>query len=319
MIIACPRCGTPYAVEEAVFGPRPRVVQCSGCECRWTQQPEATASTEPALASTEKRPEIESADSWERPEPDEDVDEVASTQHEPDTAAADTVRLADDEPTETSKLDAEPSAYTIDDDAAMDGEATAADGEDRDDGDDAESSDDAMDAKDTDIAAAPQQPERRKTGVIRAKRLSGARSLVMIVAAVATVIALSALLIAARGPIIAAVPASAGIYRTLGLGPDTLGAGLEIRDVTGARKDDRGEHVLTVTGLIANVIDQPAPIPIVRVSLFDAAGQELQFVTLPSRQHSLAAGETLPFEAQINEPSPHAKRIRVRFVPASSS
>ncbi|QLH40229.1 MAG: zinc-ribbon domain-containing protein [Defluviicoccus sp.] len=43
MIIACPHCGTSYAVEADVFGPEARTVECSACGGRWQQAPAAHA------------------------------------------------------------------------------------------------------------------------------------------------------------------------------------------------------------------------------------------------------------------------------------
>ena len=144
-------------------------------------------------------------------------------------------------------------------------------------------------------------------------RLPDSSGLIATIVAMATVIALAALLIGLRGPILAALPASAGFYGIFGLLPDPLGAGLEIRDVASARAREGSTDVLTVSGVVANITGGPADVPSIRVSLYDAGDRELQFVDLPSTRTSLASAETMNFDVQIPDPQPGARRVRVGF------
>ena len=136
------------------------------------------------------------------------------------------------------------------------------------------------------------------------------------VAAVATFITLAAVLIMLRGPIISVLPSAAGVYGVFGLAPDPLGAGLEIREIEGARELQGSEDVLRVTGVVANVADSTQPLPSIRVSLFDDNDKEVQFTTLVQKHEHLEPGEALSFDATITEPQPEARRIRVGFVAA---
>jgi hypothetical protein len=54
-------------------------------------------------------------------------------------------------------------------------------------------------------------------------------------------------------------------------------------------------------------------LPALRVSLYDLADEELQFVTVPHAQESLDAGQTVPFQATIPSSRPEARRLRVGF------
>ena len=75
-------------------------------------------------------------------------------------------------------------------------------------------------------------------------------------------------------------------------------------------------EVFHQTGEVANVVNKPASLPTIRVSLYDAHDNELQFVTLANARQTLAAGETLVFDTRITDPRPEAKRVRVGFTPS---
>jgi len=127
-------------------------------------------------------------------------------------------------------------------------------------------------------------------------------------------------LVLARGPIVSAIPGTAALYRGVGLLGDEVGVGLEIRDVRSARQRDGADEVLTIEGIVANVTDEPLELPEIRVSLSDADGEELQFVTVPPDMPTLPPGETVSFEARISNPSAIVRRVKVKFAgPAESS
>ena len=148
----------------------------------------------------------------------------------------------------------------------------------------------------------------------RSQLRRGGRMLVAAIAAAATFLSLTALLILLRGPVVSTMPEAAKLYGLVGLAPDPLGQGLQIREIASARERIGGQDVLKVTGMVANVVQSREPLPTLRITLFDTADRELQWVTVPPALKSLDPGQTVPFEAEIPALSPDARLLRVGFV-----
>ena len=128
-----------------------------------------------------------------------------------------------------------------------------------------------------------------------------------------------AVLILARDPIVAVVPGAAKIYGMVGLSGEELGAGLDIRDVSSAREPTGDSETLVIEGVIANTSNGPRNVPLVRVALFDADNEELQFVMVSPDQIALPPGETIDFMARLENPAATARRIKVTFAPRDES
>jgi predicted Zn finger-like uncharacterized protein len=298
MIIACPRCETSYAVDAAQFGPRDRVVRCSACDFRWSQRPHEAGEADTGEGSPSVSPTAEIADLPDRLQPIREaepigreaplsapVSAVAAVEAPSAPApavdkatAADTVALLPEGQVRYT-LQEQPSSPPPQDGAGVEAAATT-----------------------TGEAPGAEQPDGRF-----------GRASVAGMAALATIVALAAILVLLRQPIVSAVPNAAGIYGLIGLAPDPLGHGLEIREVASRRERVGGADVLSVTGIVANVSGQREPLPPLRVSLYDPADEELQSVTVPHAQESLGAGESVRFEATIPGSRPDARRLRVGF------
>lgn len=143
------------------------------------------------------------------------------------------------------------------------------------------------------------------------------KTAVLAAGAVAAALLLSVgLLAASRGPIMAAFPGAAGFYGAFGLAPtDGFAEGLEIRGVSSTRSWSDGEQILTVAGDLANVAEQPRNLPMVRVVLVDGSDAEVQEVVVLPPGETLPVGETIRFEARINNPADTAERIKVSLAP----
>jgi hypothetical protein len=133
-------------------------------------------------------------------------------------------------------------------------------------------------------------------------------------AAAAAVIFVVAALIAARDSVVAALPGAAKAYAWLGLGGETLGAGLNIVDVGSARERSEAGETLVVTGAVTNVAAEPRPVPMIRVVLLDPDEEELQSAVVEPARPDLAPGERLDFAARIDRPAAAARRIKVTFL-----
>lgn len=344
MIIACPRCATSYAVRAELFGGQQRPVQCSACGCRWLQPPDQSAkegelesvaavrAAAGALLAREGREEPE----WWLPRDDSPVGVPAQPAQEPDRAGDEPPSAPEEETPDAAQPEAaRPAAFATpppqgtadapgadapganapgadapgaDAPGAVEAGAAAAAGPDH-------------EATGGTKAGASRRPTAGRTAAAPAHGI-GARaveilrrpSITAATAAVATLFTLSALLIVLRAQIISALPSAAGVYGVVGLAPDPLGAGLEIREIEIARELQGGEAVLRVMGVVANVADRPQPLPSIRVSLFDDDDEELQFTTLAHEHNHLSPGDALSFDARIIEPRPEARRVRVGFV-----
>jgi predicted Zn finger-like uncharacterized protein len=323
MIIACPRCATSYEVEAAAFGRRARRVQCSACACAWTQAaenaddahpPAAGGSAEAAARGSTEAAAGGSADAAEAFDHAERIESPKAANPAPD--------LLPETPPAAEARSAEPAADAqlphLGQPGPPAGTDQAAPGE---------SGGDAPAEADADTGTIPATPageaDTGETGAgtctvaadgrPRGAWLSRRRVLTAGATAAGTVLIFCALLIVLREPIVAALPAFAGVFGAVGLAPDPLGEGLEIRDVASAREHRGGEDQLVITGAVVNVDSRSAPLPALRVSLWDGADTELRTLVLADRPSALAQGERWTFTATLPGPPPDAKRIRVGF------
>lgn len=93
MIIACPACGTRYAVPDAAIGSEGRTVRCAKCKHSWFQEPPETELPSPAPAPVVAEPPAPppsappaSVAPSSRPEPTPSPPATPAPQPEPETA-----------------------------------------------------------------------------------------------------------------------------------------------------------------------------------------------------------------------------------------
>ena len=141
---------------------------------------------------------------------------------------------------------------------------------------------------------------------------TGRRGLWVSLATVGVIVIVLVGLVFARGPIVSLVPGLAGVYALAGLG-ETLGAGLRIDLGVPTREAEGEAKWIQVTGSVTNVSDKPRIVPVIRISLADAAGNEVQHVNIVPAKDELAPEETLEFTGRIDNPLPSARRADVWF------
>lgn len=141
---------------------------------------------------------------------------------------------------------------------------------------------------------------------------TGRRGLWVSLAAVGAVVIILLGLVFARAPIVSLVPGLAGVYALAGLG-ETLGAGLRIRLGLPTREGEGDAEWIQVKGSITNVSDKPRIVPVIRISLADAAGNEIRHLNILPAKDELAPEESLEFTGRFDYPPPTARRADVRF------
>ncbi len=116
-----------------------------------------------------------------------------------------------------------------------------------------------------------------------------------------------------KDQIVSFVPQAEEFYAMAGLVDNTIGAGLEFKDIRSEREEADGKDILVIWGSILNVTDQPKAIPLIRVSLYDARNEEVQFVEVKPTKPELEPSGTLGFKARLVDPVPTARRMEVTF------
>jgi predicted Zn finger-like uncharacterized protein len=157
-------------------------------------------------------------------------------------------------------------------------------------------------------------PSSIAAGRSAAKAAAARRSSFRIVALLAGAVVVLAIASAAigRNEIVAYFPASAPIYRSLGL-PVTVRLGLEFEDVTSERLVEGGISVLVVEGEIVNQSKQTRSVPPIRVTLLDGGGRQLQHEILNSKDLSLDAGGKTTFSGRLVNPPSQARNFSITF------
>lgn len=141
---------------------------------------------------------------------------------------------------------------------------------------------------------------------------TGRHGLWVSLAAVGAVVIVLLGLVFARGPIVSLVPGLAGVYALVGLG-QALGTGLRINLGLPTREAEGDEKWIQVKGTITNVSDKPRMVPVIRISLADAAGNEVRHLNVLPAKDELAPEESFEFTGRFDNPPPTARRADVRF------
>lgn len=291
MMLACPGCGSVYEVPPARLGARPRLVRCSACGTKWSyppQSPEGGTTSDPQAGEAVCEPNAKAVDeAGERPSAATPENSTAAgaidsaTRPAPEPAVAPEPGLAEASDTSSEFPEASPQTELA-----------------------------PAPADQSEVAA--EAPTDRKPRIWQKIRIRTGWAAAA--SATATVVGVFSLLFVLRGTMVASLPFSAGLYGLVGLLPQGPGAGLQFQDITSARQRRDGTDVLTVSGVVSNIVNEPAAVPPISIIVLDAEDVELQSVSLDNERASLAAGERLAFDKDIPNPSPRAKRVRVSFV-----
>jgi len=166
-------------------------------------------------------------------------------------------------------------------------------------------------------AAAPREkrPRRRGPKPPRQKEARGGRASLLLgwILFLAVIGGLAAGAYFGRAQVLALVPAAESLYQMAGLMPPPVGVPLELRDVKIARRLVEGEQVVVVEGVVSNVTGEPQSVPLLRASLIDAKGSEVESWTFAASATTLPPGGTTGFETIAKNPPPEGS-VLVDFV-----
>lgn len=123
----------------------------------------------------------------------------------------------------------------------------------------------------------------------------------------------------ARQQIVAAWPPAALGYEKIGLPVPVPGDGLLIRNVRVERLLEGATLILVVEGEVANLSDQPQPVPTMRAALRSIERKEVQDWMFDADMAELAPGEITRFRTEFVNPSGEAADIVVTFSAAPLS
>jgi predicted Zn finger-like uncharacterized protein len=347
MIITCPQCLAQYGLDGALIGPEGRPVRCSACGYQWLAEPPTPAgeaareddSPPPAPAdaaavdvmggdiSAPTAAEAAAApDEWAAggsPEPSQPTsdsssgravptDEPAKFQASAPVAAAD-LDLGEAAPVAKAEGDQIAPLPELAGEPVQGDEVVTRIGAPRRHPEAGGDGDEPPEEEDINAFRARIKAAGGMSPIVTSKPQRpglGGGMTAMLFAALALVATL-AILVLAREPIMQALPAATSLYAALGLASEDPTAGLDIRNVSSTRERRGYEEVLVVEGVVANVGHGDRSVPPIRVSLFDAADKELQFVTTTIDRNRLDPGESAAFRAQLVAPADSARRIRV--------
>jgi len=115
----------------------------------------------------------------------------------------------------------------------------------------------------------------------------------------------------ARDAIVSVLPSAAGIYDAIGLGPGKDALVVRQDSLTIKREIVGAKEVLVVRGQVMNTSEEAQAVPRVRVTLYDADDEKLQYVVVPPGQKQVDAGGMAPFRARIENPAATARQVKV--------
>jgi len=150
-----------------------------------------------------------------------------------------------------------------------------------------------------------ERPERHETS--RRRPVVGWSVFILVVAAI-----LAGAWFGRHG-IVERFPRAAGLYDLVGISVNTVAPGLELRNVRRKRETANGTSFLVISGEILNTSDSTRAVPGLKITLFDAAGQELVSWRVNAADAALPPGGRTTFRAQRANPPDTARELSLMF------
>jgi len=324
MIISCPECATKFSIADAALGTKGRKVRCFKCGHTWHQMPEMPETDPFDMPPDAVEPMEEVAAPPRRPAQQPLMPPTATVAGSDLPLESEPVRMPETVPPPppmTGDLPMEagiesaaskagddfdiPNIAPPDDPAAVAGTRSI---------DDASAN--TVDVDSLLGASAEDIPKilANRIGVEEKKSPWGKLIVVLLLVA-----GLGAGVWFARMQIVQRFPGAAPLYKALGVPIEVLGDGLEFRGVTSEMVKEGKLSVLLVRGVIANVVKEDRPVPLLRLVLLDTTGGTIQEAYAKPRKDSLAGGAQVGFQIRMEDPSAAAVRYEVTFAEAPAA
>lgn len=328
MRIRCPNCDSTHEVPPSVLEGKPRKVRCASCRTVFEAKAEtdspaskaaaaaattvaaSTASTSLALpdsddaligdtmvspmeAATEPADAIATAE-----DPDFDMN-AAMGQDDLDALFADAAPTPEPEPSVVATPEAAPKAAPDPLEAGQDAAALIAAAT-------------AAAAATGAVAADEEEPKPRKRSPhARPAKPSfriGPALGVVAATGIGTLVGLTVF----RHETVRIAPGLASYFEMMGL--EVNSTGLEIRNVRSYIVMEDHREMLEITGQIFNITRARQNVPVIRLSLHNAEGQQIYVWTGAADSGEVAAGEKTQFRRRLASPPKDATQVMVRFV-----
>ncbi|HSK41058.1 MAG TPA: MJ0042-type zinc finger domain-containing protein [Arenibaculum sp.] len=116
-----------------------------------------------------------------------------------------------------------------------------------------------------------------------------------------------------REEVVAAWPAAARLYDTIGMPVEAVGAGLQLRNVRSERRVEEGGTILFIQGQITNVSDRHRPVPALRAVALDGQRRQLRQWSITASHGDLVPGDVATFESILRDPDPQISEVAITF------
>jgi predicted Zn finger-like uncharacterized protein len=281
MILSCPSCGARFKIDAAKLGDAGRRVRCASCRHTWHALPtdDADAGADAAPAEGARAAKAEGAAAYATQQ--DAWDQAAARAAESEAGGS---RVEQAGPAETGTAEATPAGSAAGDVGSFERTLRA--------------------ARDGSAAAHAAAAERRP---------GGGSALGWVLLAL-VVVGLAAGLWQFRTEVVARVPEAAQLYRMAGVEVGGAASGLELRDVSRSRRLVDGSSRLVIEGTVANVGGRPRDLPMLEITLYDAAGDRLTSWRFAADAARLGPGDTAGFTTSRDDPPDTAREFALTFV-----
>jgi predicted Zn finger-like uncharacterized protein len=341
MLIVCPSCASGYSIDDDKIGPTGRTVRCASCRTDFfvTLADDRTAELQASALAQKLRAEMAEGA---RPEAADAAPEPHAT---PQPDALDAAATPEAEPVPDGSATADPEPGTADEGETGEGDVGQAE--------------EAPAGEEAPVAREPQshppvpvtgwrrfipgfsrrgakgqktkaKPARRgqpvpgraaskakasakggKHGKGLVRRLAGPAGLGL------TGLAVIAGLVMQREVVVRHLPSSAPLYAALGMKVNIKG--LIFEDIASTALREGEARFLVVEGMVRNVRDEAAPVPLIEVSVRGEDGRTLYSWTAEPPRATLRAGEALHFRTRLATPPEAGRAVAVRFADEARS